>query len=107
MADTPEAKVKRWLRDKMKEWYPDSWHYPCPGGPFGIIGAPDDIWIIRGVFVAIESKSDAKQSPTQAQWHNLMKIKANGGVVAVMKGKDISKLLLIRQMIEDRVKAIP
>lgn len=90
----------------MKEFYPDSWHYSPPGGPFGKIGVHDDEWIIAAgrhcVFVAIESKSDTGVL-SEPQRQNLMHVKRCGGVAAIMVGKDIDKLYKIKLEIDKRI----
>ncbi len=109
MSQTPEGKVKSWLRDKMKEWYPDAWHYCPPGGPFGKIGIHDDEWLIKGgafcVFVAIEVKSD-KGVLSEPQRRNLFHVKECGGIAGIVVGKDADMLRKIKEKIDSRIKIL-
>lgn len=110
MAETPEGKVKRWLRDKMKDMYPGAWHYAPPGGAYGKAGTADDMWIIRAgkfaVVVVIESKADETKEPTVLQWKCLRETAANGAVSAVMRGKDHVKLAQIKEAIDKRIRLL-
>jgi hypothetical protein len=100
----PESKVKRNVRRWVQVSMPGSWHYAPPGGPFGRAGVPDDVWLWRGVFFAIESKADHRNEVTDLQRHVLQKIKKAGGIVAVLYGFEIDKLQRIREMIVERTK---
>jgi hypothetical protein len=107
MAQTPEGKVKDWLRIFMKARYPNAWHYAPPAGPFGAIGVADDIWVIKAgdfqVFVAIESKADESKTPTEPQIRYLKKIQSISGIAAVMKGKDRVRLKSICDAIDAKI----
>lgn len=109
MAQTPEGKVKTWLRTKMKAWYPDAWHYCPPGGPFGKIGVHDDEWLIKAgdhcVYVAIEVKAD-KGVLSEPQKKNLFHIKSQGGVAALLVGKDETMLLRIKGVIDKKIEIL-
>ncbi len=109
MAQTPEGKVKTWLRTKMKTWYPDAWHYCPPAGPFGKIGVHDDEWVIKAgdfcVYVAIEVKSD-NGVLSEPQKKNLFHVKSQGGVAAVLVGKDEVMIAKIRAVIDARISIL-
>lgn len=106
MAQTPEGKVKTWLRSKMKEYYPEAVHYCPPGGFFGTTGFPDDVWVIAAgpftVFVCIESKAEGR-APTPLQMKRLLDLKRNGAVSAAMIGRDVDKLMKIKSEIDRRI----
>lgn len=80
---------------------PGSWHYAPPGGAFGRSGVPDDVWLWRGVFFAIESKADRKNGLSDLQRYELNRIKAAGGISAAMYGYELGKLQRIRDTIFD------
>lgn len=110
MAQTPEGKVKDWLKAQMKANYPDCWMYMPPGGPFGKIGIHDIEFVIPAgefcVYVAIEVKSDETRNPTEPQVRNLQHLKRCGAVVALMRGKDKAKLSMVLSEINRRVSIL-
>jgi hypothetical protein len=92
---TPEAKVK----EKIKRWLdlhmPGHWRVMPRGGPFGKAGCPDILICWKGIFIAIEVKaSDGVLSHLQLM--SLQKIQAAGGVAAVVRGFDESRLIAVR-----------
>lgn len=97
---TPEAKVKNWLKNRLKIRYPNIWIYMAPGGPFGRAGTPDLLCCINGLFVAIEVKSDGHQMLTQKQAHECRRISKAGGITCVIKGKDVTRLDRLCNVIE-------
>lgn len=98
MALTPERKVKDWIKARLKAELPGGYMYMPPGGAFGRIGTPDLFYLWKGVFIAIEAKSDAPGAkPTALQLAQLQLIKAAGGVAAVIKGRDEGKIQAIVQ----------
>jgi hypothetical protein len=94
---TPEGKVKAKLRAWMKENFPGAWHDTPRGGSFTKAGKPDDVWLWNEIFIAIESKADRSNKPTQLQLLELKKIQDNGGIVAVLYGFEIHKLHEIKR----------
>lgn len=96
---TPEGKVKAKVQQWLKENMPGLWNYAAPGGPFGRAGVPDRLGLWRGVFFAIEVKADHSNKPTALQMKELMAIKANGGISAVLYGFQEDKLHAIRNEI--------
>lgn len=96
MAQTPEAKVKSFVDKFMKDNFPDAWRYCPPGGPFGNAGAPDRLFLWRGIFIAIEAKAEGNK-PTDLQMKHLKLISENNGIAAVVTGKDLQKMELIRE----------
>lgn len=106
---TPEAKVKKFIDDKMKKWYPDAVKYSPPAGMYGKAGFPDRLWFIKGnertcIVVAIEAKADGNEA-TQLQMHTLVGLKEQGVLVAIVTGKDESTMNRIHQEIESRIEA--
>lgn len=106
MAETPEAKVKKFVYNLMEGWFPDIWKFSPPSGMFGSTGVPDRLYLWNKVFIAIEVKADGN-SPTALQWKNLKHIARQGGVAAVVTGKDMAKMLKIRDTILKRVENEP
>ena len=102
MAQTPEAKVKIFIDKFMKENFEDTWRFPAPGGMFGNAGTPDRLYLWKGVFIAIEAKADGN-SPTELQWKQLRHIARQGGVAAVVVGKDMDKMLKIKETVMKRI----
>jgi hypothetical protein len=109
MALTPEGKVKRWLygtREKpgvLFTYFPGAYVYKPPGGMFGQAGAPDCFMLWQGVFVGLEVKSDDGEA-TDLQIKRLKQIIAQGGVGAVIKGKDIAKLQALKLAVEKKIQ---
>lgn len=109
MAETPEGKVKRWLYGTNKrpgrlgELFPGAYVYKPPGGRFGVAGTPDCFLLWRGVFVAIEVKAEGNvASPLQLK--RLRTIIDQGGVGAVVVGRDERKLMAIYKAVMDKVE---
>lgn len=88
---TPEGKVKqkldRWLDKNM----PGHWRVKPRGGPFGKQGCPDVLICWRGLFIAIEVKSD-DGSASAMQMANLRAIQKSGGIAAILHGFDENRL---------------
>lgn len=102
---TPEGKVKRWIHEFMINHFPGLYHYSPPGvHRYGQNGTPDRFYLWNGVFVAIEAKANPNDRPTNLQLHALRRIAANGGVAAVVKGKDIERMEAIKREILRRVR---
>ena len=100
MAETPEARVKRWLYGtkqkpgRLFQMFPGAYCYKPPGGMFGVAGTPDCFLVWRGVFIAIEVKADGNVARPN-QLRTLRNIRDQGGVAAVVIGRDERKLLAI------------
>lgn len=109
MAETPEGKVKRWLYGTNERpgvlftYFPGAYVYKPPGGMFGQSGAPDCFLLWQGVFVGLEIKSDTGE-PTTLQLNRLRKIIEQGGVGAIIRGRDISRLQSIKLAVEKKIQ---
>lgn len=109
MAETPEGKVKRWLYGNKEKpgvllsLFPGAWVYKPPGGMFGQGGAPDCVFLWRGVFVAVEVKAEDKGA-TELQLKRLRHIISMGGVGAVIAGRDLAKVHAIRAAVMAKVE---
>lgn len=100
---TPEAKVKVWAKAQYDVLFPDHWRVSPRGGPFGKAGCPDDIICWRGIFIAIEVKADDGHA-TDLQMRALKDIGLAGGVAAILIGKDMNKLQMIRKIAMEKMK---
>lgn len=99
---TPEFKVKQFVKKRMKEAFPHAFQY-CPiGGRWGKSGLPDFIYLIQGIFVGIETKAEGNTA-TVLQLNILNKLSEQGAVVAIVTGKDESKINKIIEVINRRI----
>lgn len=97
MAMTPEAKVKK----KVKETLNDMGAYFLQpiGTGYGAMGAPDIVACYKGCFIGIECKA-GKGKTTALQEFNLKKIDTNGGLAIVINEVNVSQLMeLIQQWV--------
>jgi|SRR6056297_3603319 len=91
MADTPEKKVKKKVVEILKQ-YNAYYFYPVTGG-FGASGVPDIVTCVKGRFLGIEVKADAKKrGPTALQQKNLNEINATGGIGLVIDANNLYEL---------------
>jgi alpha-L-fucosidase len=104
MAQTPEAKVKGFIKKELEKAFEDMYTYKPPGGMFGNTGAPDGFYLWHHVFFAIEAKADGNE-PTVLQWRHLRHIARQGGVAAVVTGKDLVKMDKLISLVKKRAKA--
>ncbi len=81
MAQKSETVFKNKIRSKL-EALPNIW--VCKVQQVSLRGDPDFILCLRGAFVALELKKDAKEEPQALQWHKLGKIKLAGGIALVV-----------------------
>jgi hypothetical protein len=103
---TPEGSVKVWAKKQYDILFPGHWRVSPRGGPFGKAGCPDDLLCWMGVFIAIEVKS-LEGSASGLQMLALKEIQAAGGVAAVLRGKDLNKLIAIRNAVMKKVGTWP
>lgn len=96
---TPEGKVKVWLDRQLDVYLPGHWKVKPRGGPFGKAGTGDYIVCWQGVFIMIEVKADESCEPTALQLHQLNAVLKAGGVAAVVKGKDLDRVIKIRDVV--------
>jgi len=89
MAMTPEAKVKKHVRDILDKL--DIYHFSPPGMGLGRAGIPDIIACYDGTFIAIECKSGTNK-PTPLQERELSRIANAGGETFVVNETNIAEL---------------
>jgi hypothetical protein len=98
MADTPEAKVKR----KVKEELASIGAYfvlPVTGG-FGNSGVPDILCCFKGRFIGIECKANGGKV-TRLQQGHLDEIEKHGGLSFVV---DEHNMKILKQLILEKTK---
>jgi hypothetical protein len=89
MADTPEKKVKKAVRQVLNAL---GAYYVMPvTGGYGTQGAPDFLVCHQGLFYGIETKA-GKGKLTALQQLNLDKIIEAGGVALVIREEDVKYL---------------
>lgn len=94
---TPEAKVKKKVKDLLKLY---GAYYAMPiGTGFGNAGVPDFLVCLAGKFVGIECKA-GKGKTTALQDKNLEQIKAAGGVSFVVNEDNLDDLESLLDTVE-------
>jgi len=95
MADTPEAKVKRRIRERLDDmgvYYSQ----PTTGG-YGRSGQPDFTCCMSHHFVAIEAKSIhskyGEHGPTALQWDHIDAIVASGGIAMCVDENNLNDVI--------------
>lgn len=89
MASTPEAKVKKRIRQLLdiKQAY-----YAMPMGTgYGNSGVPDFLICHRGRFIAVEAKAGTNK-PTLLQETHMQRIRDAGGIALVINENNINEL---------------
>jgi Holliday junction resolvase len=93
MAETPEGRVKRKIKDILKAFGTDVYYFMPAMGSFGKSGVPDIVACVYGEFVAIEVKADKqKNPPTALQTKNLTEIETARGLALVIDAEDLEAL---------------
>lgn len=106
MAETPEGKVKRKIKELLKSYGSDVYYFMPAMGSFGKSGVPDIVACVRGAFVGIEVKADKKKNPpTELQNKNLEEIRTATGHALVIDGGDLEFLKgYLEGVIDNRVE---
>ena len=87
MAQTPEKKVKDWIKKEILKAFPSTYIYmPVPMG-LGKKGVADILLCIKGVFVSIEAKADGGKE-TKLQKLDGDAVVHAGGIRMLIEGKD-------------------
>lgn len=101
MAQTPEGKVKAKIKLYLKT-LPDCWFYMPVQNGMGVVGIPDIIAVIKGRFVAIETKAPGKESNvTPNQRATLDNILSANGLALVASDVPTVVDYLLRQGLVD------
>ena len=111
MAQTPEGRVKKMVKDELDKrgWkragsdnpmLVPAWYYMPVSNGMGVHGIPDFILCYYGRFGGIETKRDGKTEPTANQKDRMQEITDADGAVAVVY--DRTTLLDYLNLLEDR-----
>jgi Holliday junction resolvase len=95
MASTPEAKVKKRVREVLDKL--GIYHFMPPANGFGRAGIPDIIGCMDGHFIAIECKA-GKGKTTALQDRELGAILNHGGTVFIAREDNLADL---QQLLKD------
>jgi penicillin-binding protein-related factor A (putative recombinase) len=97
MADTPEVKVKKKIKQLLLN---AGAYYAMPiGSGYGNAGVPDFVVCFKGKFIAIEAKAN-KGKPTLLQLKNLKEIHKTGGLSLIINELNIDYLVQCLNNIE-------
>ena len=97
MADKPEVKVKKLIREMLKE---HKAYYAMPiGTGYGASGVPDFLICHHGHFIAVEAKA-GNNHPTALQWKNLQDITKAGGISLVINESNLHDLEQVLNVIQ-------
>ena len=96
---TPEGKVKKFIRQYMTQHFKDHWMYCPPGGAFGKAGAPDFLFLYKGILIAIEAKA-GDNTPTKLQLKRLNELKQQGAIAAVVRGENLERMDQINKAVK-------
>lgn len=89
MAKQPESRLQKRIQEHLKKRFPGIYIFKMWGGPFTPAGIPDLIANYRGRFIALEVKLPKAQSkPSEIQLKTIEKIKASGGIAAVVRSTE-------------------
>lgn len=102
---TPEGKVKNFIRKYMQQHFPGHWYYSPMGGAFGKGGVPDHLYLWEGILIAIEAKAD-KGVLSELQKGQLAALNKQKAICAVVRGRDVAKMDLIKQAVLKRYKKL-
>jgi hypothetical protein len=81
MARKPETVFRAKFQSRLKQ-LPNAWFESIQQKSIG--GTPDNLGVIRGLFVAIEYKATSKDLPTPLQEHKLRMIMNAEGIALVV-----------------------
>lgn len=102
MAQKPETKVVKDIREALDKYYP-GFYFKTHGGPFQMAGLPDIIGLHKGRFIGIEVKVPGKEANlTPIQIKVLGKIKAAGGIAFMSTGAEDTIKKIRRELKHDR-----
>jgi hypothetical protein len=92
----------------IHQQYPEVWGFKVHGGPMQVVGVPDLIFSVRGLFVAMEVKfqrpgesaTHARERATPGQRAQIQKINDSGGIAAVVISKEEALDLIRRAFVK-------
>ena len=103
MAMTPEAKVKKRVREILDEFCATNkgYYFFPPANGYGRQGIPDVICCIQGRFVGIECKANGGV-PTALQDREALKIQKAGGLTFLIDEHTLPKLSAYLLLIKEK-----
>lgn len=103
MAMTPEAKVKKRVREMLDDFCSKhaGYYFFPPANGYGRQGIPDVICCIQGRFVGIECKANGGV-PTELQNREAFKIQKAGGVTLLIDEHSLPKLQAYLILVKDK-----
>lgn len=99
MAMTPEAKVKRRVKEILATY--GAYHFPPATGGYGKSGIPDIVGCYKGYFFAVECKA-GKGKTTTLQDMQLQAIRDAGGVAIVVNEHNLHEVHTMLQSVKDK-----
>lgn len=90
---TPEAKVKKQVKEILNKYKPDLWYCMPAARVYGRAGTPDFLVCYKGQFIAIETKA-GDNKPTALQELAFEQIRKADGFVLVINVSNVSDLIL-------------
>lgn len=100
MAQTPEGRVKADVRKLLDEF--GIYHFMPAANGFGRAGIFDFVCCVRGVFLGIECKRDAKTAPTELQTREAKRVRHANGIVFLANGVNITELKALINQIQEK-----
>jgi hypothetical protein len=95
MAATPESKVKKVIKDWLKEQSEiDLWFFMPFSGGYGVVGIPDIVGCWNGAFFAVEVKADGGKT-TPWQDRTLAAITKAGGRAGVARTLEEAQMIVL------------
>lgn len=87
MTKKKETRLQLRIHDALRREFSGLWGFKVHGNEFQREGLPDRIYCISGLFFAFEVKRPGER-PTELQKYELEKIRAAGGVGAIIESPD-------------------
>lgn len=108
MANTPETKLQRKIRDRLKEEFPGIFLFKKHGGPHSPKGIPDFVGCFNGLFFGLEVKVPGREDTlTKYQSKSLKDIRAAGGVADMVTSPDQAYHVLRKALKNMRIHGRP
>jgi|SRR5688500_6465439 len=84
MAQQPESRLQKRIRETLEATFPNSWWVKIHGGPFQRSGIPDLLGFVDGLFFGFEVKRDGEH-PTALQANTIAVINTRGATACVVR----------------------
>jgi len=93
MAQGPEAKIVAKIKAYLKTLGPSCFAYKTTGGRFATSGVPDLCICYKGLYIALEVKTEVGR-PTVLQEQTIKDIVIAGGVSTIVRSVDEAKAIM-------------